>query len=227
MPDSNRSGVRSPLNRCRLAAGITVSGMMLSADVGLLGFVMFLILLAGGATGGSGSRRARLQGAAGERAVLEELSRLDARYARYCNRLVPGVRGRAPETDIVIARADVVFVIEVKSSAVPVALKPEGMHQLGRGGIRRLRDPRTQAQGQARAVRRFLRDWGVHVPVIPLVVVLTPELSIQGSKWPRVVRTPRELLGVILDARPRQGQGGDPRAVLDRLPHRDRIWGFR
>lgn len=205
-------------------AGIAVFAAAASAGLFLLGIVGVVVSgLALLRASDSDSRAARA-GAVAERHVAGVLTQLDARHELITNRVIPGLKGRAPEADIIVVRADSVFVVEVKHSVCSVFLRGSGMVCTpDRGAPYTLRDPRPQARKQARSVRRFLSDWGIEVPVYSAVVVLAPKVTIQGGLDLPVFTSAEAVRAMIRSTRSTGGRGGDPRAVLARLPFRDRV----
>ena len=174
--------------------------------------VVVLLLARSGRTG------AAARGAQAEVRVAEVLQGLGERHAILANRVVPGRAGRAPEVDLLVVRADAVFTVEVKSSLTPLTLTCAGMYQQSSRAWRRLRDPKRQAENQARSARRFLAQWRIDVPVFPAVVVLAPAVTCTQTGRVRVYRSAAELREAILRTQPRAGRGGDPLPVLRLLP---------
>ena len=216
---------RSVATRAQLIAGagvalsvtaVVVPGVfpLASAGVAIAGIVLYF----------PRASRAARAGAAAEARVAAVLAGLGSRHEIITNRVIPGLKGRAPEADVIVARADAVFVVEVKHSICPVVLRGSGMECVpDRGPRYTLRDPRPQVVEQVRSVRRFLADWGIDVPVYAVVVVLAPQLTIQGGIDLPVFASADAVRGMIESTRPPGGRGGDPRVALARLPGRDRV----
>lgn len=196
------------------------------AGVAILAWAAALAAIAIGAlrAGDGRASRAAKSGEAAERFVVAELAGLDSRHDVLANRVIPGRPGRAPEADVIVARADAVFVLEVKRSVYPVVLCAQGMRRSpDRAAGNFLRDPRGQVLGQVRSVRRFLAHWDIEVPVYSAAVVLAPQVSIQGGPKITVFTTAEAARRTIEVTVAEAGRGGDPRYVLARLPLRQRV----
>ena len=188
--DDPRAGLKIGAGIFALGSLLVVASQGWSLDKSLA--VILMIGVFSGAIGQAISehqRKARnviplnlLSGIEGETRVLSHLRRLPDSFALFnqLHILNPRSRTGLTECDLVVVSPAGVHLIEVKNHRGVIEGGAEQAPEwtLARDrGRESMRNPVRQAGIQARVVRAYLRERGVHVPVHPLVVLSNPQSS--------------------------------------------------
>jgi len=188
--------VNASKNRKALAYSAMIAGLawmyldagVIPASIAVFGLVLWFVEMASAGLGPVFLDGALARGAAAEAQAFRVLKRAVKKHKGkgrvLKNVLIPNPRSSlgSTEVDVAVFTAAGVFIVEVKGhegTAVADAKAQEWVIY-GRHGVSALRNPVRQLNGQIRAMKNFLRQVGVDVPVYGAVFMPNAEIRRRG-----------------------------------------------